>query len=84
MIGKIITILAALAEVVMFVIRQRRVQQQEREIEKAKQEPAEWFDDHFNGQPAERVPVDEQNTAASVPADAIATGKASTAKPDKN
>ena len=45
---------------------------------KAKQEPAEWFDDHFNGQPAERVPVDEQNTAASVPADAIATGKAST------
>lgn len=82
MIGKIITILAALSEMVIFLIRQRKSKIQEQEIEKAKQDPAKWFGDHFNGQPVERVQPDGEH--ANVPADAATTGETIPAKPDKN
>lgn len=82
MIGKIITILAALSEMVVFFIRQRKTKEQEQEIEQAKQDPAQWFGDHFNGKSVERVQHDGE--PANVPADAASTGEASTAKSDKN
>jgi hypothetical protein len=47
--SKILTILAALAELLARYFRLKEQQDHEQQQEQIKKDPAVWFDDHFNG-----------------------------------
>ena len=77
MLSKIITILAAIAEAWRQYSRKREQQQHEQKQQAVKEDPAVFFDDHFNGD-ANGLP-----DAADLPGNAAEADKAKPAEPDQ-
>jgi hypothetical protein len=80
---RLLAVLAALAFWWRDQQRREEAEQHEDEMQKIQDDPAQWFDGHFNGRNADRVQPDS-NTHSRELHNASATGKADAAEPNRN
>lgn len=72
--GKLLTVLASVAEILRRYFKKQDEVKREKEITKARKNPAKWFADRFANGNIKRVPMDDP--AKHLPNDANATHRA--------